>query len=246
MAMLANRGMNSKEATYDLIRRAQDGDEGAKETLIYENTGLVKSIAVKFTGANYELDDLLQLGFIGLLKAIERFDSSFDVMFSTYAVPMIIGEIKRHLRDDGKIKMGRQLKQDVRRLKQEEEAFLQEKGRSPALSELAERMELSVEQVLSLTEARDAMTNFVSLDDPEHIETTGNDWNGDEEEKRVNLIYLKSVISHLEKQERQIIILRYFKDMTQQQIADLLCISQVQVSRIEKRILTQIRKKMTS
>lgn len=238
--------MGTKDAAYDLIRRAQNGEEEAREQMILENTGLVKSIALKFTGSSYELDDLLQLGFIGLLKAVERFDPSYDVMFSTYAVPMIMGEIKRHMRDDGKIKMGRQLKQDVKRLKQAEEEFCQSNGRSPAISELAQQMELTVDEILTLVEARDAMHNMVSLDDPEHVETAGNQMAREDEDQRVNLIYLKSVIGDLEKQERQIIILRYFKDMTQQQIADLLRISQVQVSRIEKRILTQIRKKMTS
>ena len=107
-----------KEDTYNLIREAQSGNESAREQLIEQNTGLVKNIALKYINTGYEFEDLLQIGFIGLLKAVDRFDTKFDVMFSTYAVPMILGEIKRHLRDDGRVKVSRQIKQDVRNMKQ--------------------------------------------------------------------------------------------------------------------------------
>jgi RNA polymerase sporulation-specific sigma factor len=234
----------SKEDTYNLIRRAQSGNESAREQIINQNTGLVKSIALKFTGQDYELEDLLQIGFIGLIKAVERFDTSYNVMFSTYAVPMILGEIRRYLRDDGRVKVGRQVKQNVRNMKRAQEEFYHAHGRSPKISELAEQMEIDVEEVLELMEASDAMGNFESLDDPERIEIPLDSQIRDTEEQQVNMIHLKSVIGDLEERERQIIVLRYFKDMTQQQIADCLGISQVQVSRIEKRVLINLRKQL--
>ncbi len=234
----------SKEDTYELIRQAKEGDEAARERLVSQNTGLVKNIALKFVGSGYELDDLLQIGFIGLLKAVDRFNTEFDVMFSTYAVPMILGEIKRYLRDDGRIKMGRQLKADIKRMKRAQEEFGHIHGRTPKISELAELMEMDVEQVLSLLEAGDAIGNLESLDNPERLEREEGEPYRDTEQKRVEVIQLKSVIGQLKEQERQIIVLRYFKDMTQQQIADRLGISQVQVSRIEKRVLQTLRKEM--
>ena len=234
----------SKEDTYDLIQRAKDGDEWAREQLVNQNTGLVKKIALKFIGTGHELDDLLQIGFIGLLKAVDRFDSSFGVMFSTYAVPMILGEIRRYLRDDGKIKISRQVKQDIRTLKNHQEAFYNANGRSPKVSELAELMDMDVEGILHIMEAADALTNLESLDDPERVESQNNQLYLETEQKNVDRIHLKSVIGRLSDKERQIIVFRYFKDMTQQQIADRLGISQVQVSRIEKRVLSQLRQEM--
>jgi len=242
--MIGNNAYSCKEDTYELIARAQRGEEDAKEDLNHQNTGLVKSIALKFIGAGYELDDLLQLGYIGLLKAVERFDTSYGVMFSTYAVPMILGEIKRYLRDDGRIKVGRQIKLDIKRMKKIQEEFCQKTSRYPKVSELAEEMEMDTEQILSLMEARDAMTSLESLDDPERCQQEYSDDFRDVEEKQVNMIQLKGIICHLAEQERQVVVLRYFKDMTQQQIATKLGISQVQVSRIEKRVLAFLRKEM--
>lgn len=234
----------SKEDTYNLIHRAKSGDERAREQLINQNTGLVKKIALKFIGTGHELDDLLQIGFIGLLKAVDRFNSDFGVMFSTYAVPMILGEIRRYLRDDGKIKVSRQVKQDIRNMKYLQEDFYNTNGRYPKLSELAELMDMDIEGVLNVMEAGDAINNLESLDDPDRIETQRKELSMETEQKNVDMIHLKSVIGKLSDKERQIIILRYFKDMTQQQIADRLGISQVQVSRIEKKVLSQLRKEM--
>lgn len=235
-----------KEDTYALIKKAQEGDKEARELIVTQNTGLVKNLALKFTGSGYELDDLLQIGFMGLLKAIDRFDTKFDVMFSTYAVPMILGEIKRYIRDDGKIKVSRQLKTDMRNLKNLMEEYYNKHGTWPKLSYLAEKMELPVEKILEILEAAEALTNVESLDNAElsegyrekkvsHIS---------EEERNVNMIDLKMMIGSLSERERQIIVLRYFKDLTQQQIAGRIGISQVQVSRIEKKVLKNMREKM--
>lgn len=242
--MGSNYVTKSKEDTYDLISRSKQGDEWAREQLIQQNTGLVKNIALKFIGAGYELDDLLQIGYIGLLKAVDRFDDSYGVMFSTYAVPMILGEIRRYLRDDGRIKVGRQTKQDIKNLKHKQEEFCNQFGRYPKISELAEMMEISTEQVLNILEASDALNSLESLDDPDRSEQQGKVNYIEAEQKFIDMIHLKSVIGKLSEKERQIIVLRYFKDMTQQQIAGMMGISQVQVSRIEKKVLSVLRNEM--
>jgi len=234
----------SKEDTYDLINRAKGGDEWAREQLVRLNTGLVKNIALKFTGSGYELDDLLQIGYIGLIKAVERFNADYGVMFSTYAVPMILGEIRRYLRDDGRIKVGRQVKQDIKTMKYTQEEFYNEHGRYPKISELAGLMKMNNEQVLNIIEASDALNSLESLDDPDRSEPRGKDDYIENEQKVIDMIHLKSVIGKLSEKERQIIVLRYFKDMTQQQIAGLIGISQVQVSRIEKKVLAALREEM--
>ncbi|MCI9598453.1 MAG: sigma-70 family RNA polymerase sigma factor [Firmicutes bacterium] len=235
-----------KEDTYALIEKAQQGDQEARELIVKQNTGLVKNLALKFTGSGYELDDLLQIGFMGLLKAIDRFDTKFDVMFSTYAVPMILGEIKRYIRDDGRIKVSRQLKIDMRNLKKIKEEYYNKHGTWPKLSYLSEEMGQPVEKILEILDAAEALANVESLDNSEisegyrekkvsHIS---------EEDRNINMIDLKMMIGTLSDRERQIIVLRYFKDMTQQQIAGKIGISQVQVSRIEKKVLKNMREQM--
>ncbi|MBE6034675.1 MAG: sigma-70 family RNA polymerase sigma factor [Clostridiales bacterium] len=233
-----------KEDTYALLEKAKLGDEAARELLVSQNTGLVKSLALKYVGTGYELEDLIQIGYMGLLKSIDRFNATYDVMFSTYAVPMILGEIKRYIRDDGRIKISRQMKMDIKRMKQVRDEYYYKNGTSPKLSELAEGLGLPVERVLEIIEADDALCNLQSIDDPENARqysSENNDNFESAEENMVDVIYLKSIIGKLEEKERKIIVLRYFRDMTQQQIANLLGISQVQVSRIEKRVLENIR-----
>ena len=187
----------------------------------------------------------MQVGFIGLLKAIRGFDPAFDVMFSTYAVPMILGEMRRFVRDDGKIKVGRQIKQNVHLVRSAEERYIKETGEHPRVSELVRMTGLSSEEVLGALEAAEALHNMDSLDDPEwNLPEQGEDMYGESESRRLEEIQLKSVIGKLSRRDRSIIVLRYFKDMTQQEIADRLGISQVQVSRLEKRILSELRRNM--
>ncbi len=235
-----------KEDTYALIEKAQQGDRVSCEMIVQQNTGLVKNLALKYSGMGYELDDLLQIGFIGLLKAIERFDAGFDVMFSTYAVPMILGEIKRYIRDDGNIKVSRQLKTDMRNLRIIREEYYNRTGNPPKLSYLAEKMDTTVERILEILDASDRLSSIESFDNDEFMkgyrEKKVN--RESEEERNVSMIDLKNSINLLEERERQIIVLRYFKDMTQQQVAEKVGISQVQVSRIEKRVLQELREKM--
>ncbi|WP_027398132.1 sigma-70 family RNA polymerase sigma factor [Anaerovorax odorimutans] len=242
--MSCNYTAISKEDTYNLIHEAKSGNEEAKEQLVNQNTGLVKNIALKFVGIGYELEDLLQIGFIGLLKAIDRFDMSYDVMFSTYAVPMILGEIKRYIRDDGRIKVSRQIKQDIKSMNHFQEKFYNENGRQPKISELSKLMETDSDNILMLMDAKDALNNLESLDDPDRQERQGKEQYTEIEDRQIDMISLKSIIGSLAEKERQIIVLRYFKDMTQQQIANVIGISQVQVSRIEKRVLLTLKKEM--
>lgn len=237
----------SKEDTYELIIKAKDGDEDAKETIVKQNVGLVKNIALKFVNRGYELDDLMQIGFIGLIKAVNRFDTGFDVMFSTYAVPMIMGEIKRYIRDDGKIKVSRQLKSDIKNMMLLQEEFYNKHGDYPKISELADMMKIDKEELLEIMSAKDALSGMDSLDNPESpaLFSEKSIFKSEEsEEKRINMIFLKGAIGELKERERQVIVLRYFNDMTQSQIAEKLGISQVQVSRIEKRVLLELRGKI--
>lgn len=234
----------AKEDTYRLIDEAQNGDQQAKETIVNQNIGLVKNLAMKYAVGSYEIEDLMQVGFVGLVKAIERFDTSFDVMFSTYAVPMILGEIKRYIRDDGKIKISRQLKIEMKNLKNIQQEYYNKYGKSPKISYLAEQLEVTTEHVMEILEAIDSLANVESLDNQLLPEGSHGGEYVDEEQQNVDIIDLKTAIKGLENREKQIIILRYFKDMTQQQVAKILGISQVQVSRIEKKVLQRMKEKI--
>lgn len=234
----------AKEDTYRLIEQAQRGDDRARELIVQQNIGLVKNLAMKYASGYYEADDLMQVGFVGLVKAIDRFDTGFDVMFSTYAVPMILGEIKRFLRDDGKIKISRQLKTEMKNLKKLQQEYYNIHGKSPKISYLASQMGVSHERIMEILEAIDSMANIESLDNELIPEGMHGGNYVDEEQQNVELIDLKAAIRDLADRERQIIVLRYFRDMTQQQIAKILGISQVQVSRIEKKVLRRMRERM--
>jgi len=230
-----------KEEQYRLLREAAKGSEEARETLVENNLGLVKSIAYRFTGYGYEWEDLIQVGCIGLIKAIERFDTSFEVMFSTYAMPLILGEIKRYIRDDGRIKVSREVKTGIIKLRNSRERLTKSLGRSPKLSEICEDMEMERDTVLVLMETERGMYNIGSLDDPDSYDKEERDRkNVCGEDDQIDRIMLKSIIEDLPPRERQIIILRYYKDMTQAEIAGILGISQVHVSRLEKRTLSKI------
>lgn len=235
--------MHEKEEQYRLLREAAGGSEEAREELVRNNLGLVKSIAYRFSGCGYEWEDLMQVGCIGLVKAIERFDTSFGVMFSTYAMPLILGEIKRYIRDDGRIKVSREVKTGIVKLKNSRERLSKELGRSPKLSEIAEAMDTDRDSVLYLMEAERTMYSIGSLDDPESCDREDRDSRSIcGEEEQIDRIMLKSLIEMLPPRERQLIVLRYYKDMTQSEIADIMGISQVHVSRLEKKILAKMGK----
>ncbi len=239
--------------TIELIKVARSGDSQAREELIVNNMALVWSIVRRFSGRGYDSEDLFQIGCIGLMKAIDKFDLSFDVKFSTYAVPMIMGEIKRFLRDDGLVKVSRSIKENAWKVKQASEKLAQENQREATIKELSAFTGLSVEDIVTATEAGlpvESIYNTVysgNGDDiyiidglSENEESVSAD---NEKEQVLNRLLLKQLLSELPEEERTLIELRYYQDKTQSQVASVLGISQVQVSRLEKRVLMKMRKK---
>lgn len=236
------------DETMKLIGMAHEGDKAARDRLVMDNVGLVWSIVRRFTGRGCELEDLFQIGSIGLIKAIDKFDTSFDVRFSTYAVPMISGEIKRFLRDDGMIKVSRSVKEMKMRVGMARENLSGTLGREPTLEELAGMVGATKEEVAASLEAG---AQIESLYAPSGAGEEGNltlldrlpDESG-ENEALLDRMVLGELLKTLDKKEREIIVRRYFYSQTQSQIAGILGISQVQVSRMEKRILKQMRERL--
>mgnify|MGYP002518578023 FL=1 len=221
------------------IRAAQIGDQTAMENLLQENTPLVWSVAKRFYGRGCEPEDLFQLGAIGLLKAIRAFDLQRPVELSTYAVPMIMGEIRRFLRDDGPVKVSRTLRERAAMLRQLQTRLESDTGQSPRLSDLCRESGLEPEEVL---EALNAPRDTDSLDAalPGQERTLGEMLPAGGEGRVVEGLALQEAISRLEPQLRQVILLRYMRDLTQQKIAVILGITQVQVSRLEKKARLQL------
>ena len=235
------------EDTLALIGRAHQGDKEARERLFHENTGLIYCTAKRFLGRGVDMEDLFQIGSIGLLKAVDKFDTSYDVKFSTYAVPMIIGEIKRFLRDDGMIKVSRSLKEIAYKSVQARERLISSLGREPTIEELSEEVGVEREE---LVQAMEAGCEIESIYRPVH-QKEGSEIRLldklEEKEKRedkiLDLIVLKELLETLDEEEKQLIFLRYFADRTQSDVGKIMGISQVQVSRSEKRIIEKLRKK---
>ncbi len=231
--------------TIGLIRLSQAGDRQAREQLITDNVGLVWSMVRRFLGRGCEAEDLFQIGTIGLIKAIDKFDTTFDVKFSTYAVPMISGEIKRFLRDDGMIKVSRTLKENNMRLRAAGEKLSAELGRDATLEEIALDTGLSMEEIVL---AMEACTEVESLSKPVNRadgseSTLAERIPGKEDttEQIVNHLVMKQLLEALQEEERKLIELRYFENKTQTEIAGIFGVSQVQVSRMEKKILQRMR-----
>ncbi|MGL4363079.1 MAG: RNA polymerase sporulation sigma factor SigF [Cellulosilyticaceae bacterium] len=234
--------------TLKLIVRAQEGDEVAKEVLVEENIGLVWSLVKRFSGRGYDLEDLFQIGSIGLLKSVEKFDLSYNVKFSTYAVPMIVGEIKRFLRDDGMIKVSRSLKEVAYKAKLMKESLLKELDREPTINEIAAGLDMEVEEIVTALEANteiESLSAVIHHGDGKPITLEDKiDQAPSAQNNMVDHIILEQMIMGLDPIEKNIITYRYYEDRTQTEIATLLDISQVQVSRIEKRILKKMRNMM--
>lgn len=235
----------SHEETLALLRRAKAGDEEAQETLVLHNTGLVKSLASRFLNRNVEYEELFQIGSIGLIKAIRNYDESYNVRFSTYAVPLIMGEIKRFLRDDGILKVSRMTKEVSRRVLSEAERLRNILGREATILELCGALSMTPEEIVYAMEAAQLP---MSLYEPVYEEGENSallmDRIAAQEQPDIEeRIMLKEMIGSLEPRERQIILMRYFKDMTQSEIARKLGVSQVQVSRLENKILDKLREK---
>jgi len=239
----ASHSFLTNEQVKELIANSQNGDNEARERLINSNIRLVWSVVQRFMNRGYEADDLFQIGCIGLLKAVDKFDLQYDVKFSTYAVPMIIGEIQRFLRDDGTVKVSRSLKETANKVRRTKDELYKKYGRSPTIGEVAEALEITPEEVVFAQEASRAPSSihetvFENDGDPiTLIDQIADDSIG----KWFDKIALKDAISKLSDREQLIVYLRYYKDQTQSEVAERLGISQVQVSRLEKRILQTIR-----
>ena len=208
------------DAKPQLIERAQQGDKSAAEQLVLENAGLIWSIARRYFGRGVEADDLYQLGALGFLKAIAGFDTRYGTQFSTYAVPKIAGEIRRFLRDDGAVKVSRSVKERAGTIKKERQRLMGELGREPTLSELSDALGIPPEEGITLEDV---------LAGPEM------------EEGILERMALKQALSNLSEREQMVISLRYFHGLTQQKVASMIGVSQVQVSRIEKKALERLR-----
>lgn len=226
-----------------LIALSQSGDSLARDTLVNCNIRLVWSVVQRFMNRGYDPDDLFQIGCIGLLKSVDKFDLSYDVKFSTYAVPMIIGEIQRFLRDDGTLKVSRSLKELANKIRKKRDELSKLRGRLPTIKEIAEELDISPEDVVFAQEANKAPTSIhetVFENDGDPI-TLMDQISDNSEEKWFDNLVLKEAIETLSERERLIVYLRYFRDQTQSEVAARLGISQVQVSRLEKKILKLIK-----
>lgn len=228
-----------------LIQASQSGSEESRSRLVEQNVRLVWSVVHRFSNRGYELDDLFQIGCIGLLKCIDKFDLSYDVKFSTYAVPMIIGEIQRFLRDDGNIKVSRKLKETAAALRRARDAITTENGQAPSLSELARFVGISEEEALLAQESARRLASIhetVFENDGEPI--TLLDQLAAPEKKWFEAIAVKEAVNKLDKREQLIVLFRFYRDYTQAETAKRLGISQVQVSRLEKQLMNQLREEM--
>ena len=233
------------DKTLELLKLAKDGDEEAKEKMVKDNLGLVWSVARRFIGRGLELDDLYQIGCIGLMKCIDKFDLSYDVKFSTYAVPMIAGEIKRYLRDDGIIKVSRSLKEIAYKVGRVREQIMNSTGIEPGIEDISKILNIEVEEIVASLEANvdvESINKTLYQNDGNEIciEDKLADAR-DEHEQVLNRVVINELLSELKDVESKIIKLRYFDNKTQSEIADEIGISQVQVSRMEKKILQKMR-----
>lgn len=240
--------MLDEKSTIEYLRKAKTGDNAAKETLIEHNVSLVKSIVKRYLGKGVDYDDLFQIACMGFLKAIAGFDESFGVKFSTYAVPMIAGEIKRFMRDDGSVKVSRTMKQTAKEMNAFIEEYTRQNGKQPAISVVAKEFGVddaeavfvlgSSKMPLSLHSGTDYKDGSVrELIDTIPAADNQDDW--------LDKMLLKGAIDGLPERDRKVIILRYFRDMTQSEVAEKIGVSQVQVSRIENRIIKEFREKLT-
>lgn len=238
------------ENSIEAIKKSQEGDKEELQKLIEKNNGLIWSIVKRFIGRGYETEDLYQIGCIGFIKSIKRFDTSFNVQLSTYSVPYILGEIKRFIRDDGPIKISRNIKELEIKIKEIQREYLAKKGVEIGLSEIAKRLKITKEEVAMALDSRRCIS---SLDDCNYRDQKSGSKisildklssGKDESELIANRLTVKALIENLEDKEKQIIMLRFYKEKTQTQVAKILGITQVQVSRIERKVLNKMKVKL--
>ena len=233
------------------IEKAQSGDKKALEELIEENNGLIWSIVKRFYGRGHEPEDLYQIGCLGFIKSIKRFNTDFEVKLSTYAVPYMIGEIKRYIRDDGPVKVSRSIKDLGIKIRELQREKMNKQGKEPKIQEIAKELNVDLDDVILAMEATNSVesiegTKHINNKDGKSIsllDTLSTDKN--EEETITNKLAIGQLIKDLKDREKEIILLRYYKEKTQAQVAKILGISQVQVSRLERKILENMRRKMT-
>ena len=237
--------MLNQEQTLDYVRRAKNNDEKAKETLFNNNSALIKSIIRRFYGKGVEYDDLYQIACMGFLKAINNFDESFNVKFSTYTVPMIIGEIKRYIRDNGAIKVSRTLKILANKINRFIDSYQSEFNYSPTIECISNKFGVSEDEVvIALDSSKMPLSIYDKFDDEEDgQELIDKIIYVDNEDKTLDIIHLTNIIENLTEREQKLVVLRYFRDKTQTEIAESLGVSQVQVSRLETKIIEKIRQK---
>ena len=233
------------------IEKAQSGDKKALEELIEENNGLIWSIVKRFYGRGHEPEDLYQIGCLGFIKSIKRFNTDFEVKLSTYAVPYMIGEIKRYIRDDGPVKVSRSIKDLGIKIRELQREKMNKQGKEPKIQEIAKELKVNLDDVILAMEATNSVesiegTKHINNKDGKSIsllDTLSTDKN--EEETITNKLAIGQLIKDLKDREKEIILLRYYKEKTQAQVAKILGISQVQVSRLERKILENMKRKMT-
>ena len=232
--------MLDHQTTLELLKKAQQGDDGAKEKLIEENIPLIKSIVKRFKG-RLEYDDLMQLGAIGLIKAMQNFAVEYGVRFSTYAVPMISGEIKRFLRDDGAIKVSRWTKTLAQKVNVFIEEQLQKGESEPTIEQLAAKFEVDAQEIVFAMDARHYLLSLSATVGDDDSELGDKIATEECEDENIDKLLLKDLINDLPSREKKVIVLRYFRDKTQSEIAQELGVSQVQVSRIENKVLQKLK-----
>lgn len=234
-----------------IIEKAQNGSKEDMTKLLEDNNGLIWSIVRRFSGRGYEIEDLYQIGSIGFIKAIQRFDTSFEVRLSTYAVPYILGEIKRFIRDDGPIKVSRSIKELNIKIMELQKEYFNKYGRDITLDEISRELKISKEEItmaLDSTRPVDSIENAKYTDNKtdktvsilEQIST-----GKDEQTEITNRLAIKNLINELDDKEKEIIMLRYYKQKTQMQVSKIMGITQVQVSRIERKVLDNMRRKLS-
>src|SRR5690625_4043275 len=243
----SNKHKITNEEVKELLFQSQKGNKEARDFLVEQNVRLVWSVVQRFINRGYDPDDLFQIGSIGLIKSIDKFDLSYDVRFSTYAVPMIIGEIQRFIRDDGSIKVSRSLKETANKIRRKKDELTKELNRSPTVLEISMALDISPEEAVHALEAAKSpqsihQTVFENDGDPitllDQIADENSDW--------FDKLSLEEAIRNLSERERLIVYLRYYKDQTQSIVAERLGISQVQVSRLEKKILEDMKYHMNA
>ncbi len=246
--MPAGTGLENDMDNLLLIKKAKEGDRMSRTQVINQNLGLVWSIVRRYTGRGYDSEDLFQIGSIGLIKAIDKFDLSYGVQFSTYAIPLISGEIKRFLRDDGMIKVSRSLKENALRIRLARERLMSRWGREPSIEEIGEELGMDAEEIVmaeaAVTEVDSLNKTICQGDGSEVIMMDKIESGKNEERDVVNKVAVETALDALEGMESQLIRMRYYEERTQAQVAEQLGISQVQVSRLEKKILKKLRENL--